>query len=275
MFTTDTLIAILRTIRNKNPLIHNITNQVVTQFTANMLLCLGASPAMVNAEEEVGEFVQKANALVINIGTLSSSQAQAMILASHTAHQTNIPWVLDPVGINASTFRAQMALKLLQNSPTAIRGNASEIINLYQFNHTQRPKVTGHGVDSIDRSENALQAAKKLALLHKTIVSISGQIDYITDGKDIIAVKNGQPLLTKITGSGCAATAITAACLAVEQNSLYACAAAMAFIGIACDIAMRYTKAPGTLQISLLDELYLLNDQKITEYAKIKYVENT
>lgn len=275
MFTSDTLITILHTIRNKNPLVHNITNQVVTQFTANTLLSLGASPAMVNAEEEVEEFVQKSDALVINMGTISSAQARSMLLASYTAHQAQIPWILDPVGIHASAFRTQISLELLQNFPSAIRGNASEIINLYQYHHTQHPQTaTGHGVDSIDSSENALDAAKKLALIYKTIVSISGQTDYITNGTEVIAIRNGQPLLTKVTGSGCAATAITAACLAVEQNALYACSAGMAFIGIATDIAMHYVKAPGTLQIALLDELYLLDAQKIKENAKISYVSN-
>lgn len=269
---SEFLVSILHAIRLQNPLIHNITNQVVTQFTANILLSLGASPAMVNAEEEVEEFVQKSNALVINIGTLSSPQKRSMLLASHIAHQHNIPWVLDPVGINASSFRIKTTLDLLQNAPTAIRGNASEIINLYHSHQNNSTQTRGHGVDSLDASHDALEAAKKLALFYKTTISISGQTDYITNGNEIISIKNSHSLLTKVTGAGCAATAITAACLAVEKNALYACAAAMTFIGIATDLAMHYVHAPGSLQIALLDQLYLLNDEKITQYAKINFL---
>lgn len=272
MIEPNILISTLHAIRAKNPLILNITNQVATQFTANILLGLGASPAMANAEEEVEEFVQKSNALVINIGTLSTPQLRSMQLASRTAYQQNIPWILDPVGISASLYRAKTTLSLLQNFPNAIRGNASEIISLYHYHQNTSPRTQGHGVDSLDSSHDALEAAKQLALSYKTTVSISGQTDYITNGKESVSVRNSHPLLTKVTGSGCAATAITAACLSVEKNTLYACSAAMAFIGIAADIAMQHINAPGSLQIGLIDELYLLNDEKIIKYAKINLV---
>ncbi len=272
MFNPEILISILHAIRTKNPLIHNITNQVVTQFTANILLSLGASPAMINAEEEVVEFVQKTNALVVNIGTLSLPQSRAMNLASHTAYQHHIPWVLDPVGISISSFRQETTFKLLRSHPAAIRGNASEIINLYHYHENASFMTRGHGVDNIDSSKKALEIAKKLALRYKTVISISGKTDYITNGIETVSVQNSHFLLTKITGSGCAATAITAACLAVEKNTLYACAAAMSFIGIAADLAMRYSKAPGSLQIALLDELYLLNAEKIIKNVKINYI---
>lgn len=277
MFNASSLIPILQHIREKKPLIHNITNLVVTQFTANILLSLGASPAMIHAEEEVREFIQKANALVINLGTLSSPQARSMLLASQTAYQYHIPWVLDPVALTASTFRSQTTLKLLKNRPNAIRGNASEIINLYLLLSGQEFFLKkGKGVDSLDSSETALEMARKLAILCQTIISVSGKTDYITNGKETIAIQNGHSLLTKITGSGCAATAITAACLAVENNSLHACAAAMAFLGIATDIAMAYVKkAPGSLQIALLDELYTLDTKSLMEKARIQILNHS
>lgn len=270
MFTAIHVAQTLQKIRQNNPLIHNITNMVVTQFTANILLSLGASPAMVNAKEEVQEFVQNSKALVINLGTITSTQAQAMLLAVKTASQHHIPWVMDPVGVGACAYRSQIAIELLNYHPSTIRGNASEIIALYHYYTQQVTHHTGHGVDSKDQPEQALEAAKKLALSCQTIVSISGQTDYITNGHQTIQVKNGQAMMTKVTGVGCGASAITAACLAVEPDTLAASAHAMVLIGTAGDIAMQEAKGPGSLQIALLDTLYLLNEQQLLHYAKIQ-----
>lgn len=270
MFTAIHVAQTLHKIRQNNPLIHNITNMVVTQFTANMLLSLGASPAMINAEEEVQEFVQKAKALVINLGTITAPQAKSMLLASKTASQHQIPWVMDPVGVGACAYRSQIAVELLNHHPTTIRGNASEILALYHYYTQQVNYHTGHGVDSKDQPEQALDAAKRLALSCKTIVSISGQTDYITNGHQTIQVHNGHILMTKVTGAGCSATAITAACLAVEPNVIAASAHAMALIGTAGDIAMQQAKGPGSLQMALLDALYLLNEEQLINYAKIQ-----
>ncbi|CAI3935005.1 hydroxyethylthiazole kinase [Commensalibacter communis] len=270
MFTALEVSQTLRKIRRQNPLIHNITNMVVTQFTANILLALGASPAMVNAEEEVEEFVQIAKALVINLGTINAPQAKAMQLASRTAHDHHIPWVLDPVGVGACTYRSRVAVELLANHPTTIRGNASEILALYALYTQQASHHSGHGVDSKDQPEQALEAAKKLALSCHAIVSISGKTDYITDGHQVVEIHNGHIMMTKVTGSGCSATAITATCLAVETDALAASAHAMALIGTAGDIAMQNTKGPGSLQIALLDALYLLNEDQLISQTNIK-----
>lgn len=274
MFTANHVAQTLYQIRQSNPLIHNITNMVVTQFTANILLALGASPAMINAEEEVEEFVQQANALVINLGTLTAPQAKAMQLASKTAFQHQIPWVMDPVGVGACTYRSQIAVDLLQYHPTTIRGNASEILALYHLYTKHQNHHTGHGVDSNDQPEQALNAAKELALSCKTIISISGKTDYITDGYQTIEVHNGHIMMTKVTGSGCSATAITAACLAVEPNPLAASAHAMTLIGTAGDIAIQNAKGPGSLQIALLDALYLLNEEQLIHHANIQMAKN-
>ncbi|CAI3951064.1 MULTISPECIES: hydroxyethylthiazole kinase [Commensalibacter] len=270
MFTPIHVAQTLLKIRQNNPLIHNITNMVVMQFTANILLSLGASPAMINAKEEVQEFVQKAKALVINLGTISAPQAQAILLAVKTASEHQIPWVMDPVGVGACTYRSQIAVELLNYHPTTIRGNASEIIALYHYYTKQVTHHTGHGVDSKDQPEHALDAAKKLALSCQTIVSISGQTDYITNGHQTIQVKNGHVMMTKVTGVGCSASAITAACLAIEPDALAASAHAMVLIGTAGDIAMKQAKGPGSLQIALLDTLYLLNEEQLLHYAKIQ-----
>ncbi|CAK7193097.1 Hydroxyethylthiazole kinase [Commensalibacter sp. Nvir] len=273
MYDIQSIADTLNKIRQKTPLIHNITNIVASNYTANALLSLGASPAMINAEEEVSEFVLKANALVINLGTLTKAQAHSMKMASLTASCHRIPWVLDPVGVGASNFRSTIALELVQNQPNAIRGNASEILTLYHICYNQTLGSSGRGVDSLDEPEHALNAAKDLATSYQTIVSISGKTDYITDGKKTISVHNGHNLMPKITGSGCSATAITAACLSVEEDTLAACAHAMVIMGLAGELASHYCKGPGSLQMALLDELYCLTEEKLIHNAKIQFVE--
>ncbi|MDI2091369.1 hydroxyethylthiazole kinase [Commensalibacter oyaizuii] len=272
MFTAHDIASTLDKIRNQNPLIHNITNIVVSGFTANVLLALGASPAMVNAAEEVQEFVQKVDALVINLGTLTTSQAQAMQRAVDTAHHRHIPWVMDPVGIGASTYRSNIAVDLLHRHPRAIRGNASEIMTLSNVCSNHETSTYGRGVDSHNQPEQALEVAKNLAISSHTVVSISGRSDYITDGKRTVRVDNGHKMMTKVTGSGCSATAITAACLAVEPDALVACAHAMAIIGVVGELSMQNAKGPGSLQMHMLDEFYWLNEEKLLKTVKIQAI---
>lgn len=248
----------LQKLRACRPLIQNITNYVVMNNTANALLAIGASPAMVHASEEVEEFVSIAHALVINIGTLSPSWVTGMRLAAAHARTLGKPWVLDPVGAGATALRTSTALQLLGVKPAVVRGNASEILALSDANRATR------GVDSTDSSGSALDSGKKLARSFETVVTISGAIDYVTDGERVLHVENGHEMMTRVTGMGCTATAIIGAFLAVQPEPLLAAAQAMAVLGVAGEIAAMRAAGPGSLQLHLLDVLYTLDEQSIS-----------
>lgn len=261
----DIIINNLKKVREQSPLIHNITNFVVMNNTANALLSLGASPVMAHAVEEMEDMVAIASGLVINIGTLSKDWVEAMFLAGEAAKHKGIPCVFDPVGAGASKYRTQICKEMIERcKPAIIRGNASEIMVL--ANLSEKTK----GVDSTHSSDASVDAAKQLAKEHNCVVSVSGAIDYITDGTTIHEVANGSPLMPKITGMGCSATGITAAFAACNNNMLEAAVSAMAIMGITGEIAAEKSNGPGSLQVNFLDTLYYLSEQQIKEYLKIK-----
>lgn len=248
----------LQKLRACRPLVQNITNYVVMNNTANALLAIGASPAMVHASEEVEEFVSIAHALVVNIGTLSPPWVTGMRLAAARACALGKPWVLDPVGVGATPLRTATALQLCGMKPSVVRGNASEILALAEANRTTR------GVDSTDSSSSALASGEKLARSFGTVVTISGAIDYVTDGQRVLHVENGHEMMTLVTGMGCTATALIGAFLAVQPDPLLAAAQAMAVLGVAGEIAVSRAAGPGTLQLHLLDVLYTLDEQSMS-----------
>lgn len=248
----------LRELRARRPLVQNITNYVVMNNTANALLAIGASPAMVHAGEEVAEFVSIAHSLVINIGTLSLPWVTGMRLAAGQARALGKPWVLDPVGAGATSLRTTTALQLLGMKPAVVRGNASEILALVEANRATR------GVDSTDSSSSALESGKKLARSFGTVVTISGAIDYVTDGERVLQVENGHEMMTRVTGMGCTATALIGAFLAIQPDPLLAAAQAMAVLGVAGEIAAARSAGPGSLQLHLLDVLYTLDEQALS-----------
>lgn len=261
----QTLCRDLKRIRDEAPLVHNITNYVVMNTTANALLSLGASPVMAHAAEEVEAMVAIARALVINIGTLSKPWIESMHKAVREAKTRGIPWTLDPVGAGATRLRTETALALLtEGSPAVIRGNASEIMAV------RGAASATKGVDSAHRSEAALNAARDLAKTWKCVVSISGKVDLITDGKAVVRVLNGDPLMPRVTGLGCAATAITGAFTAVNSNYLEAASHAMGVMGIAGEMAMEKAAGPGTLQLHFLDALYRINDDDIIKRLRME-----
>jgi len=252
-------------IRLKAPVVHNITNYVVMNNTANALLAIGASPVMAHAEEEVEEMVNIAQALVINIGTLSERWILSMFKAITRAAQRDIPVVLDPVGVGATTFRTKTARDLIENGlPTIIRGNASEIMALSD------DKAKTKGVDSADTADQALATAQKLSETYNCVVCISGATDYIAEGKNIIKVSNGHPLMARVTGLGCTASALCGAFAAVENDYFSAAIKAMAVMGIAGEIAAETAAGPGSLQMHFLDKLYRLSEQEIASRLKIE-----
>jgi len=218
----------VKEIREKSPVIHNITNYVVMNNSANALLALGASPVMAHAEEEVEDMVTIAGALVINIGTLSPHWIRAMLLAAYRARHLNIPIILDPVGAGATAYRTSTARELLQEVPPAIiRGNASEIMAILEEDAKTK------GVDSLTSSHTAVDAARQLNKNYGCAVCISGETDYIIYGDDITKIMNGHPMMARVTGMGCIATALCGAFAAVNHAFAEAAAQAMAVMGIA------------------------------------------
>ncbi|HCB13130.1 MAG TPA: hydroxyethylthiazole kinase [Gammaproteobacteria bacterium] len=262
---TSQIWALLNAVRDQSPLVHNITNFVVMNNTANTLLAVGASPAMVHSVDEVEDFVAISQALVVNIGTLYSEQVAACKLAITKAKVNNIPWVLDPVGAGATPYRRAVAIALTRLQPNVIRGNGSEILTLMQ----QTPVGKSRGVDSMHGSEAALDAAYMLASDAKTVIAVTGAVDYVTDGTRVLAIHNGHPLMTRVTGLGCSATAVIGAFLAVEPDAFLATVAALVVFGIAGEMAAKWAAGPGSLQVALLDALYALDEATLEKHAQV------
>lgn len=263
--TADQIWRLLSAIRERRPLVHNITNFVVMNNSANALLALGASPAMVHSSDEVEDFVALSQALVVNIGTLYSEQIAAGKLAAIRAKAAGIPWVFDPVGAGATPYRQAAAVALARLGPSVIRGNGSEILALAQ----QVRAGQGRGVDSLHDSEAALGAARKLAEDSGAAIAITGEVDYVTDGRRVVEIHNGHALMTRVTGLGCSATAVIGAFLAVEPDALAATVAALAVFGVAGELAAEQARGPGSLQVELLDALYALDAATLTARARV------
>ncbi|MGE0931006.1 hydroxyethylthiazole kinase [Peijinzhouia sedimentorum] len=255
----------IQSVKNQSPLIHNITNYVVMNNTANALLAVGASPVMAHAKAEVNDMAGIADAILINIGTLDEYWSEAMLMAAETAHTLNKPWVLDPVGAGATPYRNEILQKLLLYSPTVIRGNASEILALAKFN-TSSTK----GVDSTASSNDAIQAAHALVNQYGSVVCISGETDVILDNKNrTISIKNGHPMMTKVTGLGCTASALIAAFVAIVEDKTEATTAAMALLGIVGELSERQSSGPGSLQMHIIDKLYAITETEFSEHLNI------
>lgn len=263
----DAIAADVASIRQRSPLVHNITNFVVMNNTANALLALGASPVMAHAAEEVEDMVGLTKvvggALVINIGTLSPNWVDAMETSMRSAQANGIPIVFDPVGAGATPYRTDTCLKLLQAAPpTIIRGNASEIMALMQAN------VQTKGVDSATSTEAARDMADALANVYNCVVSVSGETDLITDGKRHIEVRQGHVMMTRVTGLGCSASALTGAFAAVQAEPLLAAAHAMTVMGIAGEVAAAKSSGPGSLQMHFLDALYQMDADMLSKHLR-------
>ncbi len=254
----------LNRLRTQAPLIHNITNYVVMNTTANCLLAAGASPVMAHAIEEVEEMTSISGALVINIGTLDASWVKSMEKAMKTAKEQQIPIVLDPVGAGATSYRTQVVHKLLDEFPPDIlRGNASEISALYS-EHVQTK-----GVDSIRESSSAVKAARYLSDRYECVTVISGATDYVIGGQSQGRVFNGCALMGKITGMGCMATALAAGFTAVCELPFDAALSAMAVMGIAGEMAEQKSAGPGTFHPHFLDALYHMEQNEIEKRLKL------
>ena len=253
----------LATIRERKPLVHQITNYVVMNETANATLALGALPVMAHAVEEVEELASVAGALVLNIGTLSERWIEAMLLAAKAANSAGVPVVLDPVGAGATRFRTETARRILAETDiTVVRGNAAEVATLIGRSAEIR------GVESIGAGELGEELAQAAASELGLVVSVTGPVDHVSDGERVLSIANGDPLLATITGTGCMSSAITGCFLAVASDrAVEAAAEALVAFGIAGEVAAESARGPGSFHVALYDALYNLNPRTIDARA--------
>lgn len=245
-------------VRKGNPLVHHITNAVTINDCANVTLAIGASPVMATSVEEVEEMVQLANALVLNIGTIQSETFSAMILAGKAANEKGIPVIFDPVGVGATTYRKKLAAELLEKvRVTIIRGNASEINSLVGGKGKTR------GVDSMDNSLEAKELAVKAANLFSCVVVVSGKVDVVSDGKEIVQIENGDTWLTKVTGTGCMTTSLIGSFAGTTNDYFSASIAGMSAMSLAGERAKRNLPEGagiGHFKVKLMDEIFHLDE---------------
>jgi hydroxyethylthiazole kinase len=257
--------ATLRELRERKPLVHQITNYVVMNETANATLALGALPVMAHAREEVEEMVAIASALVLNIGTLSEHWVEAMLLAGEGASARGIPVVLDPVGVGATTYRTDTARRILEDvRVTVLRGNPGEVATLVGADAEVR------GVESIasglEPAVLAREAGRQLGL----VASVTGPVDHVSDGERTLAIANGHPLLAAVTGTGCMSSALTGCFLAAKpEEPLEAAAEALAAFGVAAEDAAAKAEGPGTFHARLYDALAALDPDTLDGRARI------
>ena len=240
--------AALEKLRADAPLVHCSTNYVAMNIAANVVLAAGASPAMIHAQEEVGDFVPIAGALSINIGTLSAPWLKAMRLAAEAANASGKPWVLDPVAHFATPYRSQATQSLVDLKPAIIRGNASEILAL------AGEMGAGKGVDSGDAVDAAAQAANHLAKAKNCVVAVTGETDYVTDRSKAVSITGGSALMPKVTALGCSLTALVAAYAAFD-DPLDAAVAALLHFAEAGARADKLVSGPGSFAVQFLDQL--------------------
>jgi len=253
----------LAALRARTPLVQCLTNVVVAGSTANVLLAAGASPAMVDNPEEAGDFSRVADGVLVNLGTPYAVTAEAMEAAAVAATAAGTPWVLDPVGAGPLRWRTSLAHRLLEaHAPVVVRGNASEVMAL-------DGGAGGKGVDASDSADQALDAATDLAVRGSTVVAVSGEVDHLTDGTRLVRVANGHPLLTRMTGSGCALGALIAGFAATSEDPLLAATAATATLNVAAQHAAESAHGPGSFAVALLDSLAAITPDQLAEEVRL------
>lgn len=252
-FTRDEvahLSALLAILRERGPRVHCITNAVAQNFTANVLLALGAVPSMTIDAEEIAAFVRGADALLVNLGTFDRERRPATDIAVETALQRAVPWVLDPVFIDRSEQRAAYAAGLVARGPKAVR-----------LNHAEFAALAGR--------QPSRDALAEYARAKGTVVALSGDTDLVADGEHVTAIANGDALMARVTAMGCAGSALVAACLAVEPDAMRAVAAGLAFIGVAGEVAAAEARGPGSFAVAMIDALYRLDGPTLAARAKV------
>ncbi|GHA28967.1 hydroxyethylthiazole kinase [Oceanisphaera arctica] len=263
---TQTIVTALSAVREQKPLVLNITNYVVMNNTANGLLAMGASPIMAHSRAELAEMMAFSGALVINIGTLDSVWIERMMFAVEQANQHGKPVVLDPVGCGASSLRTETSRRIAEAAEQLIiRGNASEIIALAGTG--ANAEANSKGVDALDASEAAVEAARYLVRYYRCSVVISGKIDIIVTDNSEFRLHNGHSMMPFVTGMGCTLSALTGAFAAVGETTGLAAAAVL---GVAGEIAAEQSQGPGSLQLNLLDALYRLDAETLMQRLRME-----
>ena len=242
--------ALIERLRARGPRVHCITNAVAQSFTANVLLAAGCLPSMTLSPEEIGGFVARADALLVNLGTFDAERRAAADIAVEAATKAGKPWVLDPVFIDRSPPRADFARALVARGPAVVR-----------LNHAEFASLTG--------AEPSPGAAKTYARAHKTVIALSGAVDFVTDGARVASIANGHALMAKVTAMGCAGSALVAAALAVETDAFKAAAGALVVLGVAGEIAAGEAKGPGSFAAAIIDALYNLDGPTLMTRAKV------
>ncbi|MDP9822298.1 hydroxyethylthiazole kinase [Nocardioides massiliensis] len=270
---TAALVDALERVRTRAPLVQCVTNAVVMQFTANALLALGASPAMVDIPDEAGAFASGADALLVNLGTPYAEQRDAAGEAVEAACAAGVPWVLDPVAVGMLPVRTPLAVRLVAARPTVVRGNASEVVALAATAGLSDPAAGGRGTDATLSVDEALRAAGALAGHTHGVVAVSGPVDAVTDGDRVVRIDNGNSLLTRVTGGGCALGACVAAFLgatrADQLDPLVATVAAVTAYGVAAEVAAEVATGPGSFAVALIDALHHLDATQLTDRASV------
>lgn len=272
------LLSDLESIRNSSPLIHNITNYVVMDFSANALLALGASPVMAHALEEVEEMTQLSSALVLNIGTLSPYWVESMRMALEVAQKKKIPIVFDPVGCGATSYRTETSKQFLKLHPTVVRGNISEIFSLLDDNDKgqgNKEDCQTKGVDSRlfvedeDEMESTVKALQAKASKQKSIFAMTGSTDCVFDTKKAFFVKNGHPLMKQVTGMGCVLTSFVAAFCSVNPDSLLATVNALSFFGILGEKAAKKASGLASFKTEFLNSVEKVQDLDLPSFLNM------
>lgn len=256
---------VMAAVREQKPLVHNITNFVVMNITANIILAAGGLPIMAHAREEVEEMVSASNALVLNIGTLWQEQIEAMLLAGKKANELNIPVIFDPVGVGATAYRTDSALKILSEVKMAIiRANPAEMAALCGRSAVIR------GVESASGGADAEEIAREAGARYECAAAVTGPTDIISDGTRVYRVHNGTPMMATITGTGCMASAVCGCFAAVERDSAVAATSALAAYGMAGFMAAHISKGPGTFNANLFDLMANMKTDVLRNGAKVE-----
>jgi hydroxyethylthiazole kinase len=260
---------LLARVRSSRPLVHHITNTVTINDCANITICTGGAPVMTSAPEEAEEMVKAADALVLNIGTISTGQLEAMLVAGSQANRSGIPVILDPVGVGATRFRTDCIARLLYELKIAVlKGNAGEIGVISGIGGTVR------GVDSGGISQDPIMIVRECACKTGGVVAMSGVIDIVADSNRVFVVENGSPLMGHLSGTGCMASSVTGAFAAVGEDMTIATAAALATFGRAGERAATKAYGPYSFRTALFDELYTLTEDDLASHARVRVVDD-
>jgi hydroxyethylthiazole kinase len=238
-------------VRAHSPRVHCITNAVAQNFTANVLLAAGARPSMTISPEEVGSFVASADALLVNLGTFDAARRQSTDTAIEVAAGESLPWVLDPVLIDRSPPRATYAVDLMSRGPRAVRLNQAEFA-------------------ALAGAQPEPDALRRYAFEMRVVIGVTGETDIVTDGTRVATIRNGHPLMARVTAMGCVASALVAACLAVEADAWLATATALLAVGVAGEGAAAHARGPGSFSTDILDTLYRLDREALLARAKVQ-----